>query len=458
MLFVSNRVDFSNPGGPQLFKSLKHLSFIFCALLLGACTTTKPEAVFGRGYKIDPKAVTVMTYNMENLFDTEDDPEKKDESFLPLAKKTKKILNICKATNDNPYYARRCMEDDWSESDLEMKMKRLAHVIRRVRDGRGPDILIVEEIENQPVLERFRREYLADLGYKPAILLEGPDERGIDVGIITRFEMESAPVLHQQTFVANDKLKEDQIRPTRGILEVNLKLPDGSGLTVLGAHLPSQGAPTETRRQAVMKIQEIKSKLPADRMVIVGGDFNITSDEDLKERYVSKDLAASWGVSHIIGCEECQGTYYYRRLDQWSFLDILLLSQNMLDSGNAPWVVLPQSIRIENESRYQLSRYGTPSRFSNRRKDGVSDHWPMVLEIVPRPVIEVAEAHVVTPPPEIQWGNEVRNAGIVYSERTQTSVNAQGELTTTTTINEIRKEIKTDEAKASEPEKKTKVN
>jgi hypothetical protein len=190
--------------------------------------------------------------------------------------------------------------------------------------------------------------------------------------------------LHLIPYKANDKLTEQQIRPTRGILEGTFQLPDGTLLTVLGLHFPSQAAPTETRKQAVDFINTIKSKLPADRLVVVGGDFNISSDEDAKMGYVSRTLAQNWGVSHLLGCKDCPGTTYYHKNRSWSFFDILLVSPGLLPEGTAPWKVVPESIRLGNESVYQMSRFGSPARFSENRKDGVSDHWPMVMEIIKR--------------------------------------------------------------------------
>jgi hypothetical protein len=63
---------------------------------------------------------------------------------------------------------------------------------------------------------------------------------------------------------------------------------------------------------------------------------------------------------------------------------VLLISPNMMGNGDAPWVVVPESFRIENNSLYQTNRYGSPARFDENRKDGVSDHWPVALEIIKR--------------------------------------------------------------------------
>lgn len=337
-------------------------------------------------YKPEPGSVTIMTYNVENLFDTEDDAGKHDEAFLPLDKKTNAVKAACRAFNSTEKWQQSCIDREWSEAMLDRKMRRLTHVLKTVRDGQGPDILVMEEVENLRVLEQWRDKYLKDFNYK-AILLEGPDERGIDVGMFTRLEVVGEPKLHLQKFEVMNELTEDNIkRPTRGILEVTLKLPDGSLFTVLGVHLPSQGGPTELRRQGLLRINEIVAGLPKDRMVMVTGDFNITSEEEAKYQYMEGMMAKDWGITHLMSLRDDDGTYYYRKGDSWSFLDIFLMSKNMTEEkGAAPWKVLPSTIRIENRSIYQASsRNGVPQRFETKGKDGVSDHWPIAVDIIKR--------------------------------------------------------------------------
>lgn len=356
---------------------------VLCGLFLSLTTRcVTPEPVFKPGYVPPKESVTIMTYNVENLFDTEDDDGKKDEAYLPLAKKTEDIRARCRNQNTQEYRRNECLNTDWNESKLNLKLKRLTDVVKKVRSGEGPDILILQEVENKNVLEIWRRNHLAALGYKDPVLIEGPDERGIDIGLMTKLEVVEPTRLHEVKFKANENLKADRISDTRGILEVTVRLKDGQLLTLLGVHLPSQSNPREMRAQALEQINAIKAKLPPDRLVVVGGDFNISSDEEADAGFFRNQLSKQWGVSHLIGCKNCDGTYYYHRNRSWSFFDVLLISPNMMPEGQASWKVDPQSIRIENKSLYQNNRYGNPARFDAHRKDGVSDHWPMVMEIV----------------------------------------------------------------------------
>jgi len=353
-------------------------------LLLPLACVEAPKPVFKADEPRPAGTITVMTYNLENLFDTEHDPLKHDETFLPLAKKDESIKALCRIHNKEGYRREECLTKDWRDEYLDMKLQRLTDVLKQVNDGHGPDVLIMEEVENRGVLELWRKKYLQSFGYKPALLIEGPDERGIDVGMFTRLEPIDPLNLHTLTFKENANLPASEIHATRGILEANLKLPDGTLLTILGVHLPSQGAPSEMRRQALEQVNKVKAGLPADRMVIVGGDFNISSDEEARTGMVKKEMAKTWGVSHVLGCEGCQGTYYYPRDKAWSFFDIFLISPNMLPEGKGTWKILPKSIHLETRSRYQISRYDSPARFDEDRKSGVSDHFPLVMDIIKR--------------------------------------------------------------------------
>ena len=188
-----------------------------------------------------PNALTVMTYNVENLFDNMDDPGKDDETYLPLsAKKTARHRAKCQQASRD-YWVKQCLEVDWSDSKIKRKLGRLADVILQVKEGRGPDVLILQEVENLNILERLRLNHLQAAGYKKSILIEGPDKRGIDVAMLSRLPLKAEPKLHEVLLTKIDKKsgKELPARPTRGILEARFELPDGKPLTVFGVHFPS---------------------------------------------------------------------------------------------------------------------------------------------------------------------------------------------------------------------------
>ncbi len=348
-----------------------------------------------------PERLSIMSFNVENLFDTIDDPITEDETYLPkkLKKNNPEIAMRCQRLLRD-YWREQCLKTDWTERRLKRKMHRLADVIRKANNKKGPDVLIMPEIENLGILERFRKEYLSDLYPEKAILIEGPDTRGIDVGILTRLKLKSEPTLHQMKFIANEIIKEEDIRPTRGILETELILPTGESLFVFGVHFPSQGAPTEHRRQALAQLVELMKSKPQDSYIVAGGDFNITREEDAEHKYFVNVHESGMQVSHFVGCKGCRGTHYYHPKRSWSFLDALIFAGRFADA-NSPWQFEKESVQVFNKSIYQINRYGSPARFGlGNTKEGVSDHWPIIADItykkpIPKPQLILGDSSAV---------------------------------------------------------------
>ena len=103
-------------------------------------------------------AYVIGFYNLENLFDTIDDPIKNDAQFLP-----------------NGDYA-------WGTLKYTNKLQKMAYAISQMPKNLA--ILGVSEIENINVLEDLVKEpAILNRNLKP-ILVEGPDRRGIDVGLL----------------------------------------------------------------------------------------------------------------------------------------------------------------------------------------------------------------------------------------------------------------------------------
>ena len=132
-----------------------------------------------------------MTFNVENLFDNIDDPVKDDKAYLPLsAKQTAAHKSACNEI-EVQRWRDECLNLDWNDDILDYKMTVIAATILQVNDGRGADIIALQEIENLAVLEQLRTGYLANAGYLPAILIEGTDARGIDVAFLSRLPLAS---------------------------------------------------------------------------------------------------------------------------------------------------------------------------------------------------------------------------------------------------------------------------
>ena len=350
------------------------------AVSLAACgdspsDTNPPGSVNGH----EPQPITIMSFNVENLFDSLDDEGKNDSTYLP------------RETKDDPAHVAECerieverwrndcLYLDWSEDAVDFKLEQLANTILDVNDGLGPDIIALQEVENLRVLNRLRNEYLSAAGYGEAILIEGRDIRGIDVAFLSRLPVVDEPVLHPLDMSDFPDRADD----TRGVLEATFELPDGERLTGFSVHFPAPFHPIEMRWVAYEHLNEIRSQVPRSHHVFAAGDFN-TPQREVDGTRILDDMARPfWIVAHEAECQGCRGTNYFARNDSWSFLDMVLYAPS--ESAAAQWRIQPGGVFIADGYEEQLNADGTPRRFDSEARRGVSDHLPLVmtLETVP---------------------------------------------------------------------------
>ena len=112
-----------------------------------------------KAYKVN----TIAFYNLENLFDTENDPLTYDDDRTPDGK------------------------DHWTEEIYQDKLKNMAKVMAEIGadvSGNTPTIIGVCETENRKVLEDLvNQETLVEQDYG-IIQFDSPDRRGIDVALL----------------------------------------------------------------------------------------------------------------------------------------------------------------------------------------------------------------------------------------------------------------------------------
>lgn len=344
-----------------------------CCAVLVACADPAPESA------PSTSDVTIMTFNVENLFDNVDDPNKNDDTYLPLvAKRNEAHIAKCN-TIDVERWRNECLELDWNDAVVDAKLRAVAGAIRQA--GGGPDIVALQEVENAAILERLRTEHLTDLGYVEAILIEGQDLRGIDVAFLSKLPVVGEPRLHPLSF---DDFPDRQ-GDTRGVLEATFELPDGTLLTGFAAHFPAPFHPTEMRIATYEHLNALRDALPDNRHAFAAGDFNTTSREAAETGLLRRYAAPRWQLAHEVAlpedCSNCRGTQYYARDDSWSFLDMILWSPAR--GENATWQIRANSVRVANDFAEQLRGDATPRRFEPGSGRGVSDHWPLLIAIEP---------------------------------------------------------------------------
>mgnify|MGYP004445130719 CR=1 FL=1 len=229
---------------------------ILAALALILFTQLSPAQVRKGQY-------VVCFYNLENLFDTYDDPAKDDAQFLPDG------------------------QNKWTEAKYAKKLENMARVIRAMRDDNGcwHTILGVSEIENRLVLEDLvSQPSIAAANYQ-IVHYDSPDRRGVDVGLLydpTKFKLldsETIPFTFEGTGVkiTLDREEQENFR-TRDILMVH-GIIEGEHFAFYVCHLPSRlgGKGGDLRSLGADIIyrhsQKLAQKYPGIKIAVMG-DMN----------------------------------------------------------------------------------------------------------------------------------------------------------------------------------------
>ena len=366
----------------------KKTQFLTQTILILGAFHTLASAWAQSPLSIDPPAkhssynrIKVMSYNVQNLFDTKDHPKTLDEEFTPKGKQV------------------------WTEEVLKDKMINLGEVVRDV----NPDILGLQEIENQEVLSQWVETGLKDQGYKTVIAEQSEDPRGIRTGLISRFP--AIPKLTKSHKVSKPTWGDSK---TRDILEVVLESPRGQQITVFVNHWPSRrkGAESEKFRQDVARsLTDLVAKTVKSRptgLVLVLGDFNdelespsikdglswVTQIEDLWKKPLGFMLSidSEWGSLP----DDKKGTFFFHKEQDWNSIDHMFYAEGIQLKSDSR-----QTYRYENQSysvvkpaQKYLGEKGNPQgceilpeidvyngRVGARCPKGASDHFAIKADL-----------------------------------------------------------------------------
>ena len=270
------------------------------------------------------ETMTLAFYNLENLFDVVNDPNKDDEEFLPGS------------------------GIQWTKDRYYKKLTNMASVIEKLGDADGPELLGVCEIENRQVLEDLiAQPVLANRGYD-IVHFESPDLRSIDVALIFKTAVFKP---FESTAIAVTLPNAEE--KTRDILKVKGTLHNDT-IVVLVNHWPSKRGGAEEsdpKRQAAAQAarevvdQELVKNQQAK--IILIGDFNDTPDSEA----ITETLKASKEMPQIDRqlfnpfaqmAEEKKGSYYYK--GEFEMIDQMMLSKALLTDKTLQYV--PNSATI----------------------------------------------------------------------------------------------------------------
>lgn len=305
---------------------------------------------------------TIGFYNLENLFDTIDDPNTLDDDFTPNGFKK------------------------WSLKRYNRKLYKLAKTIAEVGNEatKMPPVLMgIAEVENKEVVEDLiGAEPLKDINYG-YVHYDSPDERGIDTGLI--YHKDYFEVLHSEPITLMI-FEESGVRDTtRDILYVK-GLLNKEEVHIFVNHWPSRrDGDRETsfkRVQAAETIIEfmkgIETKIESPNYIIMG-DFNDgPNDESLKCLMQTEKLYNP--MEKLLTPE--RGSASYKKA--WLLFDQILVSHNFFnyEKGTHSFAhanIFDESFLTEFKGKFK----GKPYRTYVGRKyiGGYSDHFPVYIQL-----------------------------------------------------------------------------
>ena len=321
-------------------------------------------------YKIN----TIAFYNLENLFDYEDDPMTFDNDRTPEGK------------------------DHWTAQIYFAKLKNMAKVIAEIGSDvtkTSPAIIGVCEIENRRVLEDLvNQKPLLELDYG-IIQFDSPDRRGIDVGLLYLKKLFTPTAYKAQEVLIYDDNDVTRRVFTRDQLVVSGML-DGEKIHIIVNHWPSRSGGEAKSRPKRMKAAQVNKRLidslfskdPYSKIITMG-DFNDdptspsvktilntkTAHENLKMKQLYNPMEEMF--------KKGLGTLAWR--DAWNLFDQMIVSSELMKKDYTSYRFYKAGIYNKAYLANTQGQYkGYPYRSFNNGAftGGYSDHFPVYLYLI----------------------------------------------------------------------------
>jgi endonuclease/exonuclease/phosphatase family metal-dependent hydrolase len=319
------------------------------------------------------KVHTIAFYNVENLFDTINDPNKFDEAS-PIME-----LNFNR------------------EKVYKKKVQNMAKVISEIGadvSKNTPALIGLAEIENRQVLEDLANNHaLLSKDYGIAHF-DSPDARGIDVALLYQKELFVPKNVSNHELKIYDDITRKRVY-TRDQLLVSGQL-EGEMIHVIVNHWPSRRggeARSRPKRMAAARLNKriIDSLQAIDpyAKVFTMGDLNDDpTNASLKEVLKAKKDKEDVKLKGIYNPMESffkkgLGSNAYR--DAWSLFDQILITKPLLDKDYSSFRYYKAGIFNKQYLTNKKGRYkGYPFRsFANGGfTNGYSDHFPVYVHII----------------------------------------------------------------------------
>lgn len=336
--------------------------------------TTALVVLLGVGCFAD-KPHVVMFYNLENLFDTINDPDKNDEEFLPEG------------------------ERKWNSFKYNAKLANIERVLFDIASQHKefPAIIGVSEIENRTVLEDLIAQDKIKHGNYRIVHYDSPDKRGVDCAFFYRpdvFKLEGSkaePYNHptRKNFYTRDLVT------MWGTIE-------GEPFFFLVSHWPSRLGGKEQssplREHAALRCKQIADSVrrinPATKVVIMGDLNDDATDKSIVEvlgaKGKMKQLTENSFYNPFIDMLKAgYGTLAYG--DSWNLFDNIIVSDNLAtgstgelkiqkaDGAKFYGNIFSRPYMFQKEGQYK----GYPLRtfIGTNFQNGFSDHLPVYIYI-----------------------------------------------------------------------------
>jgi endonuclease/exonuclease/phosphatase family metal-dependent hydrolase len=245
--------------------------------------------------------VKIATYNVENLFDMNDDGSEYEE-YIP-----------------NTSWG-------WNDAMYRTKLQHTAHVIHDI----GADIIGLEEIESETALKDLKAELNRQGLYYQYYAFSRSKNTAISVALLSRYPIKSVT---SHSVSAN--------REFRDIMEVKIDI-EGKSLRVFVNHWKSKSGPESMRILSAKVLKNRLNALSSDEPFVLIGDFNSHYEEYrtfLRSRRLN-DTEGITGINHVLQTiDENQNPIT---------LSALKSSKNYLYNL---WYELPYDIRWSHEFR-----------------------------------------------------------------------------------------------------------
>jgi len=309
--------------------------------------------------------VRIMFYNVENLFDTTDDPLKDDNEFLP-------------------HGLRR-----WNQTRYSKKINSVYKTIIAAGEWNPPAIVGLCEIENRKVLDDLvNGTYLSNYNYG-IIHEESPDPRGIDVCLIFRKDM--VRIIEYKSWIPlnvnKDEFHSRSVLYSKCVIfEDTIHLiinhwPSRRGGVLAGE--PMRNEVAEMTRMAVDSLNKITSGI---FKLIIMGDFNCDPEDPVIQSLVNSSGPGAASLVNLAGKSRSKTSGTYRYMGTWEMLDQIIVSDGLLNCEKGLYTekenlrIFKPDFLLKSDAKYPgVTTFSTYRGY--RYQGGFSDHLPVLLDL-----------------------------------------------------------------------------